>query len=170
MLIMSILIFAGCDHNISNTTTSLSKNKKALQVARKQMGDPYYLGERGPDVFDCSGLITYSYKKAYNREKIFNINSWITDDATMQDLYDWNVKLIPLSEIKPGDIIFMTREKGEVTHGGLFIEWIDKYNTFNFLHASFLAGEVTIDFWFIDNMNRELRLVGAGRFQVSNNN
>ena len=164
---MLILILAGCTTDIQKTTTSLSLNEKVLEVAREQLGAPYIFGSRGPNSFDCSGLITYSYKKAYGRDKIFNVDSWITDDATIQDLYDWNVQLIPLSKINPGDIIFMTREKDKVTHGGLFIKWEEKYKKFKFIHASSLADEVTIDTWFINNMDRELRFVDAGRFEAS---
>jgi cell wall-associated NlpC family hydrolase len=35
-----------------------------LDVARHQTGDPYIYGASGPNAFDCSGLIYYSYRKA----------------------------------------------------------------------------------------------------------
>lgn len=44
-----------------------SRGKKilnAFQVVRHQKGDPYSYGSAGPDRFDCSGLIYYSYRKA----------------------------------------------------------------------------------------------------------
>ncbi len=33
-------------------------------IVRNQKGDPYHYGSAGPDRFDCSGLIYYSYRRA----------------------------------------------------------------------------------------------------------
>ena len=171
IIILVIIIFSlsGCVKKIDNTVTDPSKGKTALNIALKQKGTQYVWGGRGPDVFDCSGLITYSYKEAYEHDKIFNINSWINDDATIQGLYNWNVKYLSFSKIKPGDIIFMTRTDGEVTHGGLFIEWIKKYDKFKFVHASSYSGKVVVDTWYINQMDRVLSFVKAGRFKASLN-
>ncbi|HET6698950.1 MAG TPA: NlpC/P60 family protein, partial [Nocardioidaceae bacterium] len=35
-----------------------------MDVARHQKGDPYRYGAAGPNAFDCSGLIYYSYRRA----------------------------------------------------------------------------------------------------------
>jgi cell wall-associated NlpC family hydrolase len=35
-----------------------------LRVALAQVGDPYVFGATGPDAFDCSGLIIYSWRQA----------------------------------------------------------------------------------------------------------
>jgi cell wall-associated NlpC family hydrolase len=37
---------------------------RALDIARNQKGDPYVYGGAGPNQFDCSGLVQYSYAKA----------------------------------------------------------------------------------------------------------
>ncbi|MFW6007605.1 MAG: C40 family peptidase [Bacillota bacterium] len=162
-----VLIISGCSDNIKEKTVDITRREKALEVAINQEGTPYVWGARGPDYFDCSGLITYSYKSAYERKNIFNIDSWITSDATMQDLYNWNVDLKSLSKIEPGDIIFMTREEGKITHGGLFIEWKEKYDKFKFVHASSTAEKVVREIWHIGNMNTSLKFVNAGRFKAS---
>lgn len=36
---------------------------KAYSTGKAQLGDPYKYGAAGPNAFDCSGLIYYSYKK-----------------------------------------------------------------------------------------------------------
>jgi cell wall-associated NlpC family hydrolase len=36
----------------------------AVNVALAQLGKPYLWGGRGPDRFDCSGLISYAYRQA----------------------------------------------------------------------------------------------------------
>ncbi|MFC9976130.1 C40 family peptidase [Spirillospora sp. NPDC127200] len=38
--------------------------KKALAHAYKKKGKPYRYGAAGPNAFDCSGLVQWSYKKA----------------------------------------------------------------------------------------------------------
>ena len=35
-----------------------------LDIARHQTGDPYQYGAAGPNRFDCSGLVYYSYRRA----------------------------------------------------------------------------------------------------------
>lgn len=37
--------------------------RAAVRVARAQVGDPYQYGAAGPNSFDCSGLLMYSYGK-----------------------------------------------------------------------------------------------------------
>lgn len=38
--------------------------QKVLKVAKNQLGDRYVYGAAGPRSFDCSGLVTYSYRHA----------------------------------------------------------------------------------------------------------
>lgn len=38
--------------------------KRAMKVARAQVGDPYRYGATGPHAFDCSGLTSFSYARA----------------------------------------------------------------------------------------------------------
>lgn len=38
--------------------------RKAVSVAREQIGKPYRYGGNGPRSFDCSGLVQYVYRKA----------------------------------------------------------------------------------------------------------
>lgn len=40
------------------------KARKAVAVAKRQIGDPYRYGAVGPGSFDCSGLTQYVWKKA----------------------------------------------------------------------------------------------------------
>ncbi|MFI7124104.1 C40 family peptidase [Nonomuraea sp. NPDC050153] len=41
-----------------------AKARKAVAVAKDQVGDPYRYGATGPGSFDCSGLVQYAWKKA----------------------------------------------------------------------------------------------------------
>ena len=61
--------FLGCKaadtrgHAGSGTVTQPALNKKVLAEAKKHIGQRYVFGATGPKVFDCSGLVMYSYKK-----------------------------------------------------------------------------------------------------------
>ena len=46
------------------TKTSVKQRIRAMRVALAQRGDPYKYGAAGPNAFDCSGLTSYSYKRA----------------------------------------------------------------------------------------------------------
>ena len=160
-LLLSLLMLTGC---FVDTAVEVSDRtaEKALQIALEQQDKSYVWGGRGPDEFDCSGLITWAYKQAVGRKKIFSISGYTTTDATMSDLYYWNVKQISLEEMEAGDIIFMTSGENEVSHGGLFIEWINE-KEFLFVHASSARGKVVTDHWNTEKSGAYHELIGAGR-------
>jgi len=41
-----------------------NKIRRAVRVARNQIGDPYVYGAAGPGAFDCSGLTSFAFGKA----------------------------------------------------------------------------------------------------------
>lgn len=49
---------------VAETGTSSAGAGRAVDIALQQVGKPYKWGGNGPDRFDCSGLIIYSYRKA----------------------------------------------------------------------------------------------------------
>lgn len=81
------------------------KAKKAAKIALKQIGKPYVWGAAGPDSFDCSGLITYAYKKA-------GLNSLIDSGGrfTTYNIPDFGKKVKSKEDIAVGDAI--------ITNGG----------------------------------------------------
>lgn len=140
--------------------------QEALELAIEQIEKPYVWGGRGPNEFDCSGLITWVYKQIMGRNEIFKIGNYLIDDATMKDLYAWNVDLLPIYKAKPGDIVFFTNEDEKVTHGGMFIRLIDE-NTFEFINASSYHGKVIINTWPIDGEKSGQWFIGAGRLKLN---
>lgn len=134
----------------------------ALGVA----GRPYTWGARGPDEFDCSGLITWAYKKALGKTTIFRISNQRTTDATMQDLWQYNIIPLLPADMLPGDIVFITAEQDTITHGGLFTRWISE-NEFGFINASSYHGQVAVDTWPVNGTKREQWFVGAGRLEIA---
>ena len=172
-----VVVFAlvGCGPNTFPNNKSIEPLQRvvtqreaqyALEVALDLIGTPYIYGGRGPVSFDCSGLITYSYKTALKKENIFLIgSSYITDDATMFDLFTYDLVPSPHEELQEGDLVFISLDEERVTHGGMFIRWLDE-EMFEFVNASSYFGEVTIDTWPIHGEKREQWYMGGGRLKV----
>lgn len=87
-----------------------NKIHDALEVARDQKKDEYEYGANGPEAFDCSGLIQYSYGKA-------GINMPRTSDAQAD-----KAKRIAREDMRKGDLMFYYDEGG-VYHVGVFGGW-----------------------------------------------
>lgn len=88
-------------------------NTKALKEAKKHLGGKYVWGAEGPKVFDCSGLVMYSYHKAgYNTPRI------------AQDQFT-AARVIPASRAVPGDLVFYHDGVGAVYHVGIYTAPLD---------------------------------------------
>ncbi|GAB6986766.1 C40 family peptidase [Nocardioides pyridinolyticus] len=48
----------------SHRERTAKKIVSALEIARKQKGDPYRYGAAGPGAFDCSGLTYFAFRRA----------------------------------------------------------------------------------------------------------
>ena len=80
---------------------------RALRVAAAQKGDPYRYGAAGPNAFDCSGLTSYSFRKAGVR---IPRTSSAQRGATRR---------IPASAARPGDLVFF-HSGGSIYHVGFY--------------------------------------------------
>lgn len=84
-----------------------SYNSKAYATAKAQIGDPYRWGAAGPNAFDCSGLVYYSYRKAgYKMPRV------------AQDQYNRSKKISKASR-RPGDLVFFF-SGGRAYHVGFY--------------------------------------------------
>jgi cell wall-associated NlpC family hydrolase len=63
-VISVVAIAAGFTLAMSQNANAADFKSGAYNVAKAQLGDPYKYGAAGPNSFDCSGLMQYSYKKA----------------------------------------------------------------------------------------------------------
>lgn len=133
----------------------------ALGLARRKVGKPYLLGAKGADFFDCSGLISWAYETVDSTIQ-FETQNGSSQDIAMQDLYDYNVLHIDRYQVLPGDIAFITADSNKITHGGLFISWIDS-DKFRFINASSHYGKVIVDSFSVSRITRGQRLVEFGR-------
>lgn len=66
----------------------------AVRAALSRLGRPYVWGATGPDQFDCSGLVQWSYRQA-----------GIQLDRTTYDQINDGIP-VPRSQVQPGDLVF----------------------------------------------------------------
>jgi cell wall-associated NlpC family hydrolase len=104
-----------------------SRGKKvmnALQVVKNQKGDPYRYGAAGPNRFDCSGLVYFSYRKA----GFTNIPRTSSQQARFADR-------IPKKNMRKGDLMFFYNGGG-VYHVAVFAGW-NKNGKRKMVHAPY---------------------------------
>jgi cell wall-associated NlpC family hydrolase len=109
-----------------------------VRIAHLNLGHRYVWGAEGPNVFDCSGLVQWAYKKA-GRSVV----------RTADEQYH-AARRIPRSHMKPGDLVFYHNSGhwGHVFHVGIWISpgmtiaAVDpaegvRYQSINYSDASF---------------------------------
>ncbi|NLY56530.1 MAG: C40 family peptidase [Firmicutes bacterium] len=164
-LLLTPFLLGGCFFSPPRQTTLPPEiAAEALQYAFSVEGAPYAWAGNGPHEFDCSGLIVWSYRQAYP-DLMFRIGRKRVVDVSMDDIYRYNSVPLKPSELRPGDLVFITDSDHRITHGGLFIHWIDE-STFRFINASSTHNAVVVDTWPLDGRVRDQWFAGAGRLQT----
>lgn len=99
---------------------------QALAAALPQQGRPYRWGAAGPDAFDCSGLVQWSYGQAGVAIPRTTETQW----PALQPL--------PLDALRPGDLLFFrnTDGSGRLSHVGLYAGDINGDGRGDMLHAA----------------------------------
>lgn len=80
---------------------------RAYNTAKAQIGDPYRYGAAGPNAFDCSGLLYYSFKK-----------NGKTLPRVAQSQYNKSTK-ISAKNRRVGDLVFFGTP-GNIYHVGFY--------------------------------------------------
>ena len=96
----------------STTATSSSTSAKiaaVIALAKTEIGKPYVWGGKGPNSFDCSGLMYYVFLHAAG----VNIGGYTGAQQNAGTR-------VSLSALKPGDILFWS-SNGSVYHDALYI-------------------------------------------------
>jgi len=84
-----------------------------LEVAANQLGDPYILGNVGPNSFDCSGLVYYCLQQAGSSRGRYNAAGYSQVD-------DWE-KITSMQDLQIGDLLFFHTNGKSVGHTGIYI-------------------------------------------------
>lgn len=117
--------------------------RAVLQVAQSRIGAPYRYGGAGPDAFDCSGLVAYSYGQ---------IGVAVPRTAAQQFAAATPVKR---GELRPGDLVFFKLASRNVSHVGIYA------GDDRFVHAPQSGGNVRMASLDEDLFRRSF--AGAGR-------
>lgn len=166
VILVGCSVFTGTPQQVLVTEGTASE---ALSAALSVLGAPYVWAGQGPMEFDCSGLIVWAYDQVVPNLKLC-IGSTVVRDATQDELWRYNVQRIPPEDMRPGDIVFITNDQHRMTHGGLFVEWVDDTKTeFRFVNASSYWKRVEIDTWPVEGTKRDQWFAGAGRLLVTVN-
>lgn len=106
---------------------------RALSIAAGQKNDPYVSGATGPNAFDCSGLVKYSFGKAGK-----------TLPRTAQQQYNASKKLSWQSRTK-GDIVAIGTSTGNIKHIGIYAGyWSGKAWMWNANSGSYRGKKVVL--------------------------
>ena len=105
-----------------------------IATALAQQGKPYVTAGRGPDTFDCSGLVYYSLVNNGVNVGRMSAKSYAVIDS-------WET-IYSTSDLKPGDLLFFWDSgKTRIYHTGIWLGG-NKY-----VHASSSAGQVVVSSW-----------------------
>jgi cell wall-associated NlpC family hydrolase len=122
-----------------------SRAQRGLAFAREMLGAPYRYGAAGPNSFDCSGLVYYSYRKA-----------GIAVPRTTGAQYRRS-RRVALSRLQPGDLLFFRISRKKPSHVGIYA------GGGRFIHAP--SGGKPVSYASLDDPYWESRVIGAGRLQ-----
>ncbi|MET8153713.1 C40 family peptidase [Actinoplanes sp. NPDC049668] len=93
--------------NVRLNAAARARGLRIVAFAKAQKGKPYRMGSRGPRAFDCSGLTSYTYRKA--KLKL---------PRTADSQYH-KVRRISGKSVRPGDLVFWQRG-GRAYHVGVY--------------------------------------------------
>lgn len=103
--------YANSTGNLSGTI-SASTGEAGVREAESQIGKPYQWGGAGPDSYDCSGLMMWSYDQVG-----VHLDHWTGDQ--------WNEGAhISRADLRPGDLVFFaynTSDPATIHHVGMYI-------------------------------------------------
>jgi len=87
---------------------------KMISAAKSKLGCEYILGDRGPDTFDCSGLVYYCLRLAGSSGVRLNASGYSRKS-------DWK-RIDSIDKLKKGDLLFFTTPgTRSVSHTGIYI-------------------------------------------------
>ncbi len=150
-LALLLLVLGGCAQHtptisrLPTTSGQISPTQtKVLDTAQHMLGVPYRPGGSSPRGFDCSGLVSYSYKSA---------GIHVPRIAAQQ--YTQSQK-IAQKNLQPGDLVFFKLKGRKISHVGIYLDGG------RFIHAPNSGKPVSIDS--LENPYWRSRYKGAGRY------
>jgi cell wall-associated NlpC family hydrolase len=78
--------------------------QKAIAAAKTKLGRPYVWGDEGPESFDCSGLVLWSYQQAH-----YNLLPRVANDQYNST----RARAVRVDKLLPGDLLFFATDKAD---------------------------------------------------------
>lgn len=106
LVLLVVTLFYSCSSSRSRSDrTSYISNQRSeiVKTARNQIGKKYKYSAKGPNAFDCSGLVSYVFNK-----------EGLAISGSASNMYSQG-KSIPLQKANPGDLIFYKKD-GRIFH------------------------------------------------------
>jgi len=90
-----------------------SESERVIAIATNQVGDRYAFAATGPNRFDCSGLVTFSFREAGLLDRIGDKR------RTVAGYFKWfkSRGMVSKSDPRPGDLVVWGRNK----HIGIYL-------------------------------------------------
>jgi cell wall-associated NlpC family hydrolase len=125
IIVAVLLVMSGCAaKQVRIYETGPGVRDDIVRNAMGVLGKPYKIGAKGPDAFDCSGLVHFAYRQA---------------NIAVPPMTEAQIKLgteVSRNKVLPGDLVFFKIKKD--LHAGIML------NKRDFIHASKSKG-VSVD-------------------------
>ncbi len=121
---------------------------RVVQIALNQVGKPYVWGAKGPETFDCSGLVSWAYSQIGIRIPLGTAGQW--------------PGLTPVDQgaLQAGDLVYFAIAGGRVDHVGMLVGDLDGDGQWDMVHAANPALGVRIDYGIFTSAYYQPRIVG----------
>lgn len=95
-------------YSTASAAAAIPSQGSVVDFALSRIGCPYVWGAEGPDTFDCSGLVTWAYRKV-----------GINVPHQTESMYYAASARLPVSAAQPGDVLWISYGDGYNGHVGI---------------------------------------------------
>ena len=121
---------------------------RIVQLALEQVGKRYVWGAKGPEQFDCSGLVAWLYAQIGLRIPQGTAGQWP------------GMTPVAANELQPGDLVFFAIGGRRVDHVGMLVGDLNGDGDWDMVHAANPALGVRVDYDVLRSPYYAARIVG----------
>ncbi|GAC1645914.1 MAG: hypothetical protein NVS4B8_17740 [Herpetosiphon sp.] len=95
------------------TSSGTAFGHRAAAIGMQAIGSPYVYGGAGPSVFDCSGVLVYTFR---------HLGLTLPHNAAAQFSASYGRLIWDVDQLEPGDMVFFRNTAGwGITHAALYV-------------------------------------------------